>query len=635
MKKKIAIFANGLNGENLMKYMAGIKETCGDNFADFHVFLSHDSFGSTDEINKAEHCIYDLPDLKKYDGAILFGPGLNFEEVNTSIVNRCHEANIPLICISSKYDNSIRIYTDNYEGMKVLAEHIINEHDVKDVLFIAGPKDNYESNERLRAVKDAFISRNLPFNDNNVFYANWVAYLATDFVKKMCLSKKGLPDAIICANDVTAYFICFILNDLGLSCPKDVLVTGFDGNNQAMNFYPAITTVVQPFYEMGVKTVECFVDIFAGNKLDHEYYIPCGFREGESCGCNTSKKYDEHRRYSCVETYKQSIVDDLHLYHIKGLTDAVLKSENYSTIARCLQQFFYESDGVEGNPFYICIDPEFARLNEFDVSALPSYKYTNYFYMLVGKNGDNKHDTIKYDISEGLIPFEIEDQINHMYVFQPIYHKTFVCGYMIMADNIEYFGAKKYHFMHTQFNRLLDQYKKNMQLTYLNTKLSQIINTDILTSTKNRTAFETYKVSLSDDITSGYIKNVAFVVADINSLKYINDNFGHDHGDKYIKNASSLICTTFKHSPVFRIGGDEFLVVLTGEDYENRSALCDKMGNTMLDLAKNESNPILRISIAFGIADYDNSTDKNLDATIKRADDMMYENKRKYKNVIL
>lgn len=631
VKKKIAVFANGLNAENLMKYMNGIKETCEDGFADFHVFLSHDSYGNKEMINRAEWSVYNLPNLKNYDGAIFFGPGLNYEDVNSSIIGRCKKAGIPTISISSEYEDTVRIYTDNYDGMKMIIDHLLDVHNIHSALFIAGPKDNAESNERLRAVKDAFATRNIPFEENNITYSNWVAYNATDFVKDRFYSKEGLPDAIICANDSTAYFVCFILQDLGVKCPDEVYVTGFDGDSQAMNFYPSITTAVQPFYEMGVKSIECFKDIFAGNTVKSSYYTPCIFRKAESCGCDTSEKYDEYRRNSSVKTYKNIIMNDLHFFRIKGLTDAILKSESYSTLDSYLQEFFYESDGVEGNPFYICMDPDFERMSEVNVSDLPLYHYNVLFQMIVGKNGDRRYETTMFNSENGLIPFEQKDEINHIYVFLPIYHKTYVCGYMVMGDNIEYFGTGKYNFMHTHFNRLIDQYIKNIQLTFLNNKLSRLMNTDALTSTKNRMAFETQKEILDEEIKREQLKDIAFVVADINNLKEINDSFGHECGDEYIKNASSFMCRIFKHSPVFRTGGDEFVIMLRGDDYNNRNELLAKMNAMMSDIMNNEVEPVKRISVAFGLADYDGNIDNSIDDTLKRADDIMYENKREFK----
>lgn len=86
-----------------------------------------------------------------------------------------------------------------------------------------------------------------------------------------------------------------------------------------------------------------------------------------------------------------------------------------------------------------------------------------------------------------------------------------------------------------------------------------IINTNTMTST-------TFILLYTGDYTAETVE-FALLVADVNGLKEANDALGHESGDQLIKNTSRCICKIFEHSPVFRIGGDEFVVILTGEDY--------------------------------------------------------------------
>jgi len=631
MKKKIAIFANGLNAENLMKFMSGLRDSFSDESADFFVFLSHDSYANPESINRAEWAIFDLPDLTKYDAAIIFFPGLNFSDVNEKLIDRCRKAGLPVISICNNYENSVNIHTDNYHGMLPLINHILDEHKVQDILFIAGPADNDESNERLKAVKDACEARNIPFTEDNIFYSNWVAYDATTYIRKNYLEGKPLPDAIVCANDKTAFFVCLVLEDLNIKCPEDVIVTGFDGNYQAMTYFPAITTVIQPFYKMGRQACECINAIFSDKEIKDEYYIPCEFRFAESCGCKVSDEYDRLRRKFSQKQNRKIIITEYNMIRLKGMHDAVLKSESYSTIDTCLQDYFYSSEGFEGNPFYICMDPLFAKLGEIDVDALPKYTFGDYYYMLVGKQGVNKYPTHKYYLSEGLIPHYINDDKNHMYVFMPIYFKTFICGYIIMGDDVDYFGDELFNFFKTYYLRLLDPYRKNMQLTALNAKLSHLMNKDVLTSTKNRTAYEAFHSKLVEKAKKNELGDIAFILADINNLKLINDTLGHESGDEYIINSSSLLCNTFKNSPVFRMGGDEFLVVLQDTDFVNRYSLIKELKAELTRISETETDMVKKVSFAYGMSRYDSLTDKSIDDAIKRADEEMYINKRNYK----
>lgn len=99
------------------------------------------------------------------------------------------------------------------------------------------------------------------------------------------------------------------------------------------------------------------------------------------------------------------------------------------------------------------------------------------------------------------------------------------------------------------------------------------IYTDPLTGVKSKQAYIEDEEKLNKKIRSGLVKELGVVVFDINDLKSVNDNLGHDTGDIYIYTASMLISEFFENSPVYRIGGDEFAVILEGGDYGNREKL--------------------------------------------------------------
>ena len=105
-------------------------------------------------------------------------------------------------------------------------------------------------------------------------------------------------------------------------------------------------------------------------------------------------------------------------------------------------------------------------------------------------------------------------------------------------------------------------------------RLEYLSNVDILTGVKNRNCMN---VDVDELALKMEFDPRPFTVAfcDLNGLKTINDTLGHEAGDEYIKSASRLICTQFAHSPVFRVGGDEFVTILKGSDYEHREELED------------------------------------------------------------
>ena len=91
-------------------------------------------------------------------------------------------------------------------------------------------------------------------------------------------------------------------------------------------------------------------------------------------------------------------------------------------------------------------------------------------------------------------------------------------------------------------------------------------NTDSMTGVRNKHAYSAQEELINSQIESGEIEKLAVIVGDINGPKVVNDTQGHAAGDQLIKDASAMICAHFVHGAVFRVGGDEFVVILQGED---------------------------------------------------------------------
>ena len=156
---------------------------------------------------------------------------------------------------------------------------------------------------------------------------------------------------------------------------------------------------------------------------------------------------------------------------------------------------------------------------------------------------------------------------------------------------------------------------------------------DSLTGVGSKAAYVNKVEEMNGQIKAGH-KELGVVMVDLNNLKLINDEFGHKMGDSYIIGCCRLICEAFKHSPVFRIGGDEFVVILQGADYENRHALVESLKKRYEDVMKNrEKEPWERYSAAVGMAEL-SSDDGTIDLVFKRADRAMYKDKKRVKEAL-
>ncbi|MBQ8955887.1 MAG: diguanylate cyclase [Lachnospiraceae bacterium] len=171
----------------------------------------------------------------------------------------------------------------------------------------------------------------------------------------------------------------------------------------------------------------------------------------------------------------------------------------------------------------------------------------------------------------------------------------------------------------------LDRTKKQAK------ELDVLAKVDSLTGIKNKTAYDEIIEDLEWALSEGET-NFGIAVADLNYLKKINDTHGHDKGDLALKKICRIICNAFKHSPVFRIGGDEFTIVFTGYDYEHAESIVEKFKSVLDEIASDSSlEPWEKVSAAIGYAKYDPAKDSHVDDVFKRADASMYEDKRAMK----
>ena len=143
--------------------------------------------------------------------------------------------------------------------------------------------------------------------------------------------------------------------------------------------------------------------------------------------------------------------------------------------------------------------------------------------------------------------------------------------------------------------RLEQEFARNLSAA------KRMASIDSLTGVKNKHAYTQWEENIDTGIDSGGQEPFAVVVCDINGLKTVNDLYGHKEGDACIKRASKRICDVFDHSPVFRVGGDEFVVLLMGQDYARREELVTTINELPEDLGSVRAGDTL----SAGMAEYD------------------------------
>ena len=179
---------------------------------------------------------------------------------------------------------------------------------------------------------------------------------------------------------------------------------------------------------------------------------------------------------------------------------------------------------------------------------------------------------------------------------------------------------------------ILDAEDKVKDMRSQVSRMDMLAYQDALTHVKNKAWYDKTKERVDGDI-AAHRARFGIIMADLNHLKKINDNYGHEHGNDYIFGSCHQICIIYDHSPVFRVGGDEFVVLLENRDYDNRDELFEKIKTSFeISSSSEDKEPWERYSAAFGMAIFDPETDKCMDDVFKRADSYMYQHKMETKS---
>ena len=158
-------------------------------------------------------------------------------------------------------------------------------------------------------------------------------------------------------------------------------------------------------------------------------------------------------------------------------------------------------------------------------------------------------------------------------------------------------------------------------------KLDGYMYRDQMTGMKNNAAYILAVKELEDKISHGEYLQFGVVVLDVNSLKYVNDNYGHDAGNDLIRRGVGMMCSVFRNSTVYRTGGDEFIIILEGADYSNRDELSRIFDKLVRSEMINLGDEKFHVSVAYGIGIFEPGKDSAYKDVFKRADAAMYVNK--------
>lgn len=638
--KKIAVFTSHVyepmcgmtqKGINDAALDCGVKVIYFASFSDSYTGRNYDEYMKYDQ---GDNVSFDIPDLNDFDGVIKISTYFS-QSVKMHLEQILLRANIPVINIGAAFDEKFRnIVCDDTHTFKEIVDHVIEVHGCKDIYHLAGLKEKDFTQERIEAYKSSLIEHGIEYDNSKVYYGNlWrdCGDAALDYILDNCKKQgKEMPEAIVCANDYSAVGLIIACRKRGIRVPEDIIVTGFDGIDDALNGYPTLTTSRQPFYNSGYSAVLALKELFEGKEIPRTMRIMGEFMPNQSCGCKpmTADNIQDIR--------------DVYLKRIRNTTDIAQSTTNLMlsvASVETLPEFF---DAVKRNAKWnsgykdmlLCLAPgwdqqrivgdDFATVDE-DMTIVTGYR------------GDQDVPISTFR-KKDILPKELLEDPYPYYIFT-IHHLQYYMGYLIVSPNIDM------HEQEAQQSWLVDlgmifenrRIQRNLQSTV--NRLEFLYSRDMLTGLYNRHGVEKF----FEDYFYECVKNnsgMAVMIFDMDDLKLINDNYGHYEGDYTIKAiANALMASSGDDEICTRAGGDEFVVLAKNYDQERANTYINNV-RAYIETKIRTENKHYNVVISAGVHIADpSSEDKEerfdqyhlFSKYLKLADSAMYEEKRQHK----
>ncbi len=623
--KNIAVLVTALDSDAQAEELRGIEAYAKSKGCNVAVFLWFTGAFEKDKHNQGEINIVNLPDLRLFDGIIVFSSALHMENNRKKIEALLEEVDCPIVGIGCRVGDSPQVRTDNYAAMRELMEHFVVEHGMRRIHFVKGVEGNMDGEARFRAYEDVLTEHNIPIVPERISQGDFYVTGADLAAKEILHSTLPFPEAIVCANDIMASTICERLMEKGYRIPEDVVVSGYDCTLEGQMQSPTLTTVRSRNKDLGREACKTLLNMIDGKTVDEEITLSDEVILGESCGCHTTEVNKLHM-YRSVDTIQRKLI-----HQIIQLEKNIIEATEYSDWLNVLKEFIAQINPTE---FYCCVNEnfvedvfEFGMMEQEDMSAEERLAYTSDVRVILAyQNGVFKRKG--YFESKYAFDDMFRDRENgKMYIFSPLHYLDRTFGYFVFVDCDFPIANQLYVSWLINMGDSIENIRKQSLLCNAMKRLDEMYVRDSLTGAYNRFGMERYFTELKQKcMMSSMLLQISFV--DIDGLKKINDQYGHEEGDRIISAAADILQKKANKYYVIRYGGDEFIVMGMVHGNKEIDAYWKNVYEE-ITLYNETMKKRANLSLSFGYELFKIEGNTYLEDCIRIADKKMYHEKKK------
>lgn len=613
--------------------------------------------------------VFELVDSDILDGLLIFASTLQFH-LDTAGMREflSRFEHMPVVCVGYESHGWPAVMLDNHSGFKKLVEHFIEAHGHTRIAMIEGPCDNRDAQERLQAYLDAHHDAGIVPDPMLRVVGQYSQHTAREAMDT--LWSRGVPfSAVICANDEMAQGALAAAVERGIAIPSGLAIGGFDDLLSIYKTGPSLTTVNQSVDTQGATALGLLVDSLRGG--DVPAYTPIATRLvlRSSCGCPGSSTLSERaallaeRTRELARTESPFVMANALGKDLMNLRDAIQALELSENRRQVLQRdsaldFRNEfkarvttddldtllaalGEGLKNlgvGTCFIALYREPLSLDQMRREGMPSSARL----IFAMHEGGLRPQWLTQDFATcRLAPGDVSvGERATQRVVMPMFYLQEHFGFIVIDRQAET-GVRCEDLRHElstyihhcllvrDLARARDLLRSDLDRAQRdNEALSHLAMRDELTGLFNRRGFfELAHTLLSTArLTS---KPVTLIFADLDGLKQINDNHGHEEGDVAIREAGRLLRDTFRQDDIVsRIGGDEFVVLTRIHNLDSLPEI-EKRLTRAFDDYNATSGKAYPVGCSVGGYVIPVDSKETLEDVLAQADRLLYATKRK------
>lgn len=620
MHKKIGVIICEAYGTYQTKVLDGINNRAHSLGYDVLVFTTFVKLCFHENYEYGEKNIFHLINFDQLDGVIVAGDTLQVRNLKETLFPRLkEECKCPVIFVD--YDNTLgydNITTNDTIAFEEIVDHLIDVHHYRNILFYSGSYDVSSTQTRYEGYKNSLRKHGIDLNPDFISFQGNFWYESGEAVAKEILEgRRPKPDAIAFCGDYMAISAQKTFQEAGWRIPEDIIITGFDAEDDCLRCIPPITSYTPAISTAGENAVIALDAKIKG--ITPEWLPSKGHLEiGGSCGCPEDFNYTK-RIYYRNETslnYEQFLSS--------SMMEDMAEAESFLSLLYKIDFFLYLIP--EWQEFHLCLCDKW--LNYDIISGEETYLTDGYtdqmIHYIKSYAGNNRIIQEPFDTSLMLPTLYDEKPEPATYYFIPLHMNRKCFGYSVLSYgnsnkvfDINYMNWTKHICNALEYFRMRSQ-------------VSSIADYDVLTGAYTRAGIQKNIGLLLNQI---HDEGYRFMVlsADLNGLKYINDTYGHSAGDQAISEFSKILLSVTGSSEICaRIGGDEFVILGCDKYTDNKIRELTVKINEQIDNVNRTGRLQFRLSSSLGGVLDKISQTSDIDELYQEADVQMYRMKKKY-----